>query len=165
MKRSLVFFFVATLAVLTTGGCATTASRPRSTAAALAAERGAPAPLVSTLQRGGRLSLADIEHLASLKIPDNVTLAYLRGSRAIYQLTTTQISQMREAQVSDRVIDYLLTTPNQVAGRSRGYYGYGGGVRMRGQSNFGRGFGGGGFGYGGGFGGRGFGSSHRGGRH
>lgn len=139
MKRSLVLLLVATLAVLTSGGCATAGSRPRSTAAFAAAERGAPAALVSTLQNGARLSLGDIEHLAGLKMPDDLTLAYLHDSGATYQLTTAQIVRMRDAEVSDRVIDYLLTTPNRVAVRYPGNYR--GGVRRHGPVNFGRGFG------------------------
>lgn len=99
---------------VTLGGCATAAS-PRSLTATMAAERGAPAALVKTLQRGERLTLADIERLAILKVPDDTTLAYLRRNGAAYDLTLAQIDQMRDAGVSVRIIDYLLASPARVA--------------------------------------------------
>lgn len=116
MKPAMFPLIVGTVALLTTSGCATGASPlPRSTAAALATERGAPVQLVSTLQRRGYLTLADIQKLANLQIPDDVTLTYLRDSGAAYELTTAQIDQLRAGDVSDRVIDYLLSTPAQIA--------------------------------------------------
>lgn len=155
MKRSLATLLFVAVVLVATSGCATTAStRTRTTAATLANERGASAALVADLQRGERLSLANIEELAVLKVPEDTTLDYLRATDATYQLTTGQIVRLREVGVSDRVVDYLLTTPNRVAVRPRGYC-------YRGQI--------GGRGYGhrikSGFGGRGFGSPHRGGRH
>ncbi len=112
MKTKLPLLLALSLAALS--GCAS-ATSPRSHAASLAAERGAPAPLVNTLQRGGRLTLSDIERLAILKVPDDTTLACLRRSGATYELTLAQIDQMRNAGVSVRVIDYLLASPARVA--------------------------------------------------
>ncbi len=159
MKRSLVTLLFVAVVLVATSGCATTAStRTRTTAATLANERGASAALVADLQRGERLSLANIEELAVLKVPDDATLAYLRNTEATYQLTTGQVVRLREVGVSDRVIDYLLATPNRVAVRPRGYYR--GQMGWRGHGNHIRS----GFGARG-FGGRSFGSSHYGGRH
>ena len=154
MKHPLLTLLVCTVALLTTSGCAT-ATSPRSTAATLAAEHGAPATLVNTLQRGGRLTLADIERLAILKIPDDTTLAYLRRNGAAYELTLAQIDQMRNAGVSVRVIDYLLASPARVARTVRysrmwygfGHHHYGAGHHSGG---YGHDFGHGGFGYRGG---------------
>jgi hypothetical protein len=98
------------------------------------------------MQRGGRLTLADVQKLANLQIPDDVTLAYLRDSGAAYELTTAQIDQMRAAGVSVRVIDYLLSTPSRVASRYRGNYG--GGLWLHGYGYYGRGYYGHGLGHG-----------------
>ncbi|MBL9219397.1 MAG: hypothetical protein JNG82_12965 [Opitutaceae bacterium] len=149
MKTKLPLFLALGFAALS--GCATAAS-PRSLTATLAAERGAPAALVNTLQRGGRLTLADIETLAILKVPDDTTLAYLRQNGAAYELTLAQIDQMRNAGVSVRVIDYLLASPARVVRTVRyprmwhgfGYHHYGAGHHSDG---FGHGFGHGGFGH------------------
>ena len=159
MKRPVLPLFVGTLALLTTSGCATTAS-PRSVTATLAAERGAPVALVTSLQRGRRLALADIETLASLQVPDDTTLDYLRQNGAAYELTLAQIDQMRDMGVSPRVIDYLLATPARAARtaqRSRMRFGLGFGYPHYGgfghyYSGYGHNLGHGGFG-------------HRGGRH
>ena len=156
MKRSLVTLLLVVAVLVTTSGCVTRATRARSSAATFAAERGASDTLVSSLQRGTRLSVVDIEELAVLKVPDDVTLGYLRETRATYQLTSGQVARLGEGGVSDRVIDYMLTTPDRVAVRYPGTYG--GGMRVRGLGNGGRGYGGRGFGI------RGHGS-HRGGRH
>ena len=131
MKRPVLPLFVGTLALLTTSGCATTAS-PRSVTATLAAERGAPVALVTSLQRGRRLALADIETLASLQVPDDTTLDYLRQNGAAYELTLAQIDQMRDMGVSPRVIDYLLATPARAARTMRAGGTGGAGPRRRG---------------------------------
>ncbi len=154
MKYPLLTLLVCTVALLTTSGCAT-ATSPRSTAATLAAEHGAPVSLVTTLQHGGRLALADIERLAILKVPDDTTLAYLRSNGAAYELTLAQIDQMRSAGVSVRVIDYLLASPARVARNlryPRMWFGYGYPHHGVGHysGGFAHGFGHGGFGHRGG---------------
>jgi len=127
MKHPLLTIIACAVALLTTSGCATAISS-RSTVATLAAEHGAPASLVTTLQRGGRLALVDIERLASLKVPDEPTIAYLRQTGATYELTLAQIDQMRASGVSVRVIDYLLSTPARnvrIYSRYRTRFGFG----------------------------------------
>lgn len=152
MKTKLHLLLALSLAAFS--GCAT-ATSPHSLEATLAAERGAPASLVNTLQRGGRLTLADIESLAILKVPDDTTLAYLRRNGAAYELTLAQIDQMRDAGVSVRVIDYLLASPARVARTvlyPRMWFGFGHphhGVGRH-SGGFGHGFGHGGFGHRGG---------------
>lgn len=154
MKNPRLTILVCAVAVLTTSACAT-ATSSRSTAATLAAEHGAPASLVTTLQRGGRLALADIERLASLKFPDEATIAYLLQTGAAYELTLAQIDEMRTSGVSVRVIDYLLASPARVArtGRySRMWFGFGYPHHGAGHhwGGYGHGFGHGGFGHRGG---------------
>lgn len=104
------------------GGCASTAQQK---IAQEATQLGAPLRLTDKLSRGDRLTLADIETMSRHSIPDDDILAYLRQSDARYELTTAQIDQMRASGVSDRIIDYLLSTPSRTARRWGGYpYGF-----------------------------------------
>lgn len=114
MKTKLIPLLALNLAALS--GCATAAQRQ---AAVTASQSGAPAALVSKMQRGDRLALTDLETLARSQVPDDTVLAYLRGTGAAYELTTAQIDQLRAAGVSVRVIDFLLATPTRVARHDR----------------------------------------------
>lgn len=151
MKAKPFLLFALGLAALS--GCAAAA---RQQAVQTATQLGTPLTLVSKMERGDRLTLADLETLARQQVPDAEVLAYLRQTGAAYELTTAQIDQMRAAGVSVRVIDYLLATPRQVARRYRGYYGGGFGWYGYGHGNFGHGFP---------SHGRGHGSIHHGGHH
>lgn len=136
MKTKLPLLFALGLVALS--GCASAA---RQQAVQTASRLGAPLPLVTRMERGARLTLADLETLARHQVPDTEVLAYLRQTGAAYELTTAQIDQMRAAGVSVKVIDYLLATPRQVARRYRPYRGYyGGGFGFYGHGGFGRGF-------------------------
>lgn len=135
MKTRLPLLLALSLAVLS--GCATAA---RQQAVQTATRLGAPTKLVSRMERGDRLTLADLETLARHQVPDVDVLAYLRQTGAAYELTTAQIDQMRAAGVSVSVIDYLLATPRQVARRYRGYYDGGFGFYGYDHGNFGHGF-------------------------
>ncbi len=130
-------------------GCASTAQHK---VAEEATRLGAPVRLTDKLNRGARLTLADIEAMSRQSIPDDAILSYLRQSDARYELTTAQIDQMRASGVSDRIIDYLLSTPSQTA-RRWGSYPYG--FRTHGYGHFGRGY----------YGTLGHGFGHHGGRH
>lgn len=126
MKTKILLFLALSLSALS--GCASAAWHQ---AAEAASRSGTPADLVRRMERGDRLALADIETLARNQVPDDTVLVYLRKTPSVYKLTTAQIDQLRASSVSDRIIDYLLSTPSQVARRTRGtirYYpwrGYG----------------------------------------
>lgn len=125
---------IAVLGAVCLGGCASTTQHKL---AQEATRLGAPARLTDKLNRGGRLTLADIEAMTRQAVPEADILSYLRQSDARYELTTAQIDQMRASGVSDRVIDYLLSTPSQSA-RRWGSYPYG--FRTYGYDHFGRGY-------------------------
>ena len=141
MKAKLLLLIALCVAALS--GC-TSAAQQR--AAQEATQLGTPADLVRKMERGDRLALTDMETLARQQVPDDTVLAYLRQTGAAYELTTAQIDQMREAGVSVRVIDYLLSTPSRVVWRYRGYYG--GRIGIHGYGSFGPGFYGHGWGHG-----------------
>jgi hypothetical protein len=73
------------------------------------------------------LSLAEIKEMAGKGVSEQTLLSVLRASRAIYTLTTQDVSELQEAKVSRGVIDYLLSTPLLYKDdllRSRAYYNY-----------------------------------------
>jgi len=146
MNIRMSMFLALSLGLLS--GCASQAQRQT---AATATRYGAPPEVVRKMERGDRLALADLGLLAQSHMPDDDVLAYMRHTNAAYWLKTAEIDQLRAQGVSDRIIDYLLTTPTRVVRSFRGYTR--GGVWYHG---FGHGYHGRGFGHGG---------SHHGGHH
>lgn len=148
MKRIYLISILAILSLLT--GCATAV---RKTNTATAAQFGADVIVLDKLERGARLSLMDLEELGRRGVPEDVMLAHLRRSNDAYRLTTSEVLRLREAGVTDRVIDHLLASPERVAWRARrrapvwGYhdayghhspsFGYGGHGRSRGIHHYG----------------------------
>lgn len=77
--------------------------------------------------RADVLSLAEIKEMAGKGVSEQTLLNVLRTSRALYTLTTQDVSELQEAKVSRGVIDYLLSTPLLYKDdllRSRAYYNY-----------------------------------------
>lgn len=73
------------------------------------------------------LSLADLKEMAGKGVSEQTMLNVLRASRAIYTLTTQDVTELQEAKVSRGVVDYLLSTPLLYKDdllRSRAYYNY-----------------------------------------
>jgi len=75
----------------------------------------AQAPL--TLQRVEQsqpLTVADIKALARAGVSDDLIISQIRNSRTIYHFSTAGIVDLKNAGVSERVIDFMLNTPTQV---------------------------------------------------
>lgn len=70
-----------------------------------------PALRTNALPVTNVLSLADIKEMAAKGVGEQTILNALRASRAIYTLTTQDVTELQEAKVSRAVIDYLLSTP------------------------------------------------------
>jgi hypothetical protein len=73
------------------------------------------------------LSPADIKEMSGKGVSEQTILNVLRSSRAIYTLTSKDVTDLQEAKVSRTVIDYLLSTPLLYKDdllRSRAYYYY-----------------------------------------
>jgi surface antigen len=64
------------------------------------------------IDRGQPLGLADIKALAKSGISDEVIISQIRASRTVYRLTTAEIIELRDAGVSNRVIDFMINTPH-----------------------------------------------------
>jgi uncharacterized protein YcfJ len=71
----------------------------------------------ATLQRveqGQPLGVADIKALAKAGVSDEVIISQIRASRMVYHFSTAEIIDMKDAGVSERVIEYMINTPNTV---------------------------------------------------
>ena len=69
----------------------------------------------TTLQRveqGQPLGLADIKALAKAGVSDEVIISQIRASRTAYHLTTAEIIDLKDSGVSQKVIDFMINTPN-----------------------------------------------------
>ncbi len=70
-----------------------------------------------TLQRvdqGQPLGLADIKALARAGVSDEVILSQIRNSHTVYRLSTAEIIDLKDSGVSEKVIDFMINTPNLV---------------------------------------------------
>jgi hypothetical protein len=70
-----------------------------------------------TLQRieqGQPLTVSDVKSLAKAGIGDDLIISQIRNSRTVYYLTTADIIDLKNAGVSERVIDFMINTPTQI---------------------------------------------------
>lgn len=68
-----------------------------------------------TMQRvdqGQPLGLADIKALAKAGVSDEVIISQIRSAHTAYRLTTAEIIDLKEAGVSEKVIDFMINTPS-----------------------------------------------------
>jgi uncharacterized protein YcfJ len=78
-----------------------------------------------TLQRvdtGQPLGLADIKALARAGVSDDIIISQIRNSRTVYRLSTAEIIDLKNAGVSNRVIDFMINTPSLYPPPPSGYY-------------------------------------------
>jgi outer membrane lipoprotein SlyB len=57
------------------------------------------------------LSVGDVKALAAAGVGDNVIISQIRNSHTVYHLSATDIIGMRNAGVSNQVIDFMINTP------------------------------------------------------
>jgi uncharacterized protein YcfJ len=58
------------------------------------------------------LGLADIKQLSAAGIGDDTIISQIRNSGTVYHLSTADIIDLKNAGVSERVIDYMINTPS-----------------------------------------------------
>ncbi len=66
------------------------------------------------VDQGQPLSVADIKALARAGINDDVIISQIRNSHTVYHLSAADIIDLRDAGVSNRVIDFMINTPSTV---------------------------------------------------
>lgn len=67
------------------------------------------------VQQGQPLAIADIKALTKAGISDEIILSQIRASRTVYRLSTAEIIELKDAGVSNKVIDFMINTPSVVA--------------------------------------------------
>jgi hypothetical protein len=72
--------------------------------------------------------LEEIVELNQNGAPDEIIIRALAGSRAVYKLNTADVQRLRQAGVSDAIIDFTLASRVRYAGAAyrypRYHYGY-----------------------------------------
>ena len=63
------------------------------------------------VDQGQPLGVADVKALARSGINDDVIISQIRNSRTVYHLSAADIIDLRDAGVSNRVIDFMINTP------------------------------------------------------
>jgi len=77
-------------------------------------KKGVPAATVTRIANGRVLGYADIRNLVVAGIPGNMTVPYLKATRAPYDFSMSQINGLVDAGADDSLINYL--------GKAKGVY-------------------------------------------
>jgi outer membrane lipoprotein SlyB len=72
------------------------------------------------VDQGQPLAVADVKALARSGINDDVIISQIRNSRTVYHLSAADIIDLRDAGVSNRVIDFMINTPGSIGATSGG---------------------------------------------
>jgi hypothetical protein len=62
--------------------------------------------------QGQPLGLADIKALSKAGVSDEVIISQIRNARVVYRLSTAEIIDLKDAGVSQRVMDFMINTPS-----------------------------------------------------
>jgi outer membrane lipoprotein SlyB len=66
------------------------------------------------VDQGQPLGVADVKALAAAGVGDNVIISQIRNSRTVYHLSAADIIDLRDAGVSNPVIDFMINTPGSI---------------------------------------------------
>jgi surface antigen len=64
------------------------------------------------VEQGQPLGLADVKALARAGVSDEIIISQIRNSHSVYQLSTAEIIDLKDASVSEKVIDFMINTAN-----------------------------------------------------
>jgi hypothetical protein len=76
------------------------------------APRRRPLPPPPPPYRVQPMGLPDIKMLAKSGVSDEVILSQIRNSHTVYRLSAADILDLKDAGVSEKVIDFMINTPN-----------------------------------------------------
>jgi hypothetical protein len=66
------------------------------------------------VEQGQPLTVVDVKSLVKAGISDDLVISQIRNSRTVYYLTTADIIDLKNAGVSERIIDFMINTPTQI---------------------------------------------------
>ena len=66
------------------------------------------------VDQGQPLGVADVKALAAAGVGDNVIISQIRNSHTVYHLSAADIIDLRDAGVSNPVIDFMINTPGSI---------------------------------------------------
>jgi hypothetical protein len=76
----------------------------------------APPPYVAPVQ-GPPTSIADVKAMAKAGVSDGVIISQIRMTRTIYHLAASDVIGLRDAGVSENVLNFMINTPSLWAAR------------------------------------------------
>ena len=71
-----------------------------------------PLPPPPPQYRAQPMGLPDIKMLAKSGVSDEVILSQIRNSHTVYRLSAADILDLKDAGVSEKVIDFMINTPS-----------------------------------------------------
>ena len=71
-----------------------------------------PVPPPPPQYRTQPMGLPDIKMLAKSGVSDEVILSQIRNSHTVYRLSAAEILDLKDAGVSEKVIDFMINTPS-----------------------------------------------------
>jgi hypothetical protein len=98
MMKKRTLLMVAVAATVTGMGCETPRRRPL--------------PPPPPQYRAQPMGLPDIKMLAKSGVSDEVILSQIRNSHSVYRLGAAEILDLKDAGVSEKVIDFMINTPS-----------------------------------------------------
>jgi hypothetical protein len=66
------------------------------------------------VEQGQPLTVMEVTALVKAGIGDDLVISQIRNSRTVYHLSTADIIDLKNAGVSERVIDFMINTPTQI---------------------------------------------------
>jgi len=66
------------------------------------------------LEQSQPLTVPDVKALARAGVSDELVISQIRNSRTVYHLSTADIVDLKNAGVSEKIIDFMINTPTQI---------------------------------------------------
>jgi len=71
------------------------------------------------VSQGQPLTLEDVKELAKAKVGDDLIISQIKSTRTVYRLSSAQIIELKNAGVSQKVLDYMINTTTTTQGSAQ----------------------------------------------